>query len=552
MVAERIWRCKAHSVTVSTVSHNYIPIAIMLLATLFAPLVGALALLLVSRDAKKALKYSSLLMSLVAFVFALAMLLGFDHTNPNMQMLTNVSWIPALDAGFRVGVDGMSVLFIFLTTLTMPMVILAGFDSIKEQEKEFYALILLLEFGVIGIFAALDTFLFYVFFELILIPMYFLIGVWGGERRTFAAIKFFIYTMFGSLVMLVGLIWLGYYVQQTTGHFTTNLLLLREIAPTIPLSTQKWMFAAFMLAFCIKIPLFPLHTWLPDVQSESPLVGTVVVGAVLFKIGIYGLIRFGLEMFPQSSFEYAKIMCALGAAAVIYGAMLAIVQTDMRRLASYALVSSLGTMVMGVFSMTPEGIQGAILQTFNHGLSVTGLFLCLGVLTQQRGTTNLADYGGIAKVMPMFAVLFAISLFSLVGLPGLNGFIGEYLLLLGTFRSPFLNNWTFGILGATTGVFVAIYMLKLYNNICFGKFPNDGSASMSDLTTKELVTLIPATILMIWIGIYPSTFMRFSDESTKALVGKLELVKFGTTKYTETLKKLHAAPATEGAAHKEH
>lgn len=514
----------------------------MLLATLFAPLVGALALLLVSRDAKKALKYSSLLVSVVAFIFGLATLLSFDHTNPNMQMLASQSWIPALDAGFRVGIDGMSVLFIFLTSLTIPVVILAGFNSIKEQEKEFYVLILLLEFGVIGIFAALDTFLFYVFFELILIPMYFLIGIWGGERRIFAAIKFFLFTMFGSLIMLVGLIWLGYYVQQTTGHFTTNLLLLREIAPTIPLDTQKWIFAAFMLAFCIKVPLFPFHSWLPDVQSESPLVGTVIVGAVLFKIGVYGLIRFGLELFPQSSIAHAKVMCALGAAAVIYGALLAIVQTDIRRIASYALVSSLGTIVMGVFSMTPEGVQGAIIQTFNHGLSVTGLFLCLGVLTQQRGTTSLADYGGLAKVMPIFAVFFAISLFSLVGLPGLNGFVGEYLLLLGTFRSPFLNSWAFGILGATTGVFVAMYMLRLYNTISFGKFPNDGSASMRDLTTTEIATLVPATILMIWIGLYPSTFMRFSEESTKALVGKLEIIKFGKTNYTETLKKLHAAP----------
>ncbi|MCU0427047.1 MAG: NADH-quinone oxidoreductase subunit M [Candidatus Kapabacteria bacterium] len=537
----------ARKITVFTLI-NHIPIPFMLLATLFAPLVGALALLLVSRDAKKALKYSSLLVSLITFVFGLVALLQFDRSNPNMQMLTSQAWIPSLDAGFRIGVDGMSVLFVFLTTLTMPVVILAGFDSIKEHEKEFYALILLLEFGVIGIFAALDTFLFYVFFELILIPMYFLIGIWGGERRAFAAIKFFIYTMFGSLVMLVALIWLGYYVQQTTGHFTTNLLLLREIAPTIPLETQKWMFFAFMLAFCIKVPLFPVHTWLPDVQSESPLVATVVVGAVLFKIGIYGLIRFGLEMFPQSSLEYAKVMCTLGAIAVVYGALVAIVQTDMRRLASYALVSSLGTMVMGVFSMTPEGVQGAILQTFNHGLSVTGLFLCLGVLTEQRGTTNLADYGGVAKVMPMFAVLFAISMFSLAGLPGLNGFIGEYLLLLGTFRSPFLNNWVYGIVGATTGTFVAMYMLKLYNNVCFGKTPNEESASMKDLTTKELATLIPATILMIWIGVYPSTFMRFSEESTKALVGKLEIIKFGTTKHTDTLKKLHAAPH-EGAAH---
>lgn len=522
----------------------------MLLATLITPLVGALALLLVSREATKALKYTAFGVSLVAFAFALATFLSFDYTNPQIQMITNQRWIPALDAGFRIGVDGMSLLFLFLTTLTMPVAILAGFGSIKEQQKEFYALILLLEFGIIGIFAATDTFLFYVFFELILIPMYFLIGIWGGERRIHAALKFFIYTMFGSMIMLVGLIWLGYYVQQTTGHFTTNFAILREIAPTIPLETQKWIFAAFMLAFCIKIPLFPFHTWLPDVQSESPIVGTVVVGAVLFKIGIYGLIRFGLELFPAASFEYASVMCTLGAIAVVYGAMVAIVQTDIRRLASFALVSSLGTMVMGIFSMTAEGIQGAIIQTFNHGLSVTGLFLCIGMMTERRGSTSLEDFGGVAKVMPVFAVFFAISLFSLVGLPGLNGFIGEYLLLLGTFRSPFLNSWTYAIVGATTGTFVAMYMLRLYQKTCFGVHSSPDAASLSDISSREVAMLIPATILMIWIGIYPSTFMRVSEESTRALVGKLELAKFGKTNYADAVKKL-TKPAPE-QAHEAH
>jgi NADH-quinone oxidoreductase subunit M len=525
----------------------------MLLATLFTPLVGAAALLFVSRDARRSLRTASLLISLVVFAFGLATLLQFDAANPNVQFTVSQAWIPALDAGFRLGVDGMSVLFIFLTTLTIPMVILSAFKSIATQEKEFYVCIFLLEFGVLGVFAAFDTFLFYVFFELILIPMYFLIGIWGGERRSFAAMKFFIYTMFGSLAMLIGLIWLGYYAQQTTGHFTTNLFVLRDLAPTVPFDTQRWIFAAFMLAFCIKIPLFPFHTWLPDAQSEAPVAGTIVVGAVLFKIGVYGLIRFGLEMFPQSAFEYARVMCALGAIAVVYGALLAIVQTDMRRLASYALVSSLGTIVMGVFSMTPEGIQGAIIQTFNHGLSVAALFLCLGALTRQReGETRIAEYGGVAKTMPVFAVLFGVALFSLVGLPGLNGFVGEYLLLLGTFRSPFLDTWTFGIIGATTGVFVAIYMLKLYNSICFGPAANEASASMRDADTVERLALLPATILMIWIGFYPSTFMKISEESSKALVGRLEIMRFGATKYTETLKKIERAPAPHSAAHEGH
>ncbi len=523
----------------------------MLLATLITPLVGALALLLVSRDAKKALQISAFAVSLVAFAFGLATFLSFDYTNPALQMITNQRWIPSLDAGFRVGVDGMSVLFFFLTTLTMPVAILLGSTTIKEQEKEFYSLMLLLEFGILGIFAATDTFLFYVFFELILIPMYFLIGVWGGAGRIHAALKFFIYTMFGSMIMLVGLIWLGLYAQETTGHFTTNMALLREIAPTIPFDTQKWIFAAFMLAFCIKVPLFPVHTWLPEVQSESPVVGTVVVGAVLFKIGIYGLIRFGLELFPAASFEYAKVMCALGAIAVVYGAMAAIVQTDIRRIASFALVSSLGTMVMGVFSMTAEGIQGAIIQTFNHGLSVTGLFLCLGMMTDRRGSTSLEDFGGAAKVMPVFAVFFAISLFSLVGLPGLNGFIGEYLLLLGTFRSPFLNSWAFAIVGATTGMFVAIYMLRLYQKTCLGEHSSPDAASLTDISAREIAMLLPVTILIVWIGIYPSTFMRVSEESTRALVGKLELAKFGKTSYAASVNKLRQAEAEQATARSE-
>ncbi|MCS6808605.1 MAG: NADH-quinone oxidoreductase subunit M [Bacteroidota bacterium] len=524
----------------------------MLLATLFAPFAGALALLLVSRDATKTLKYSSLCVALCTLFASIATLAQFDHTNPNIQMLTIYSWIPALDAGFRIGVDGMSIVFTVLTTLSMFVVILMSLDTIHDREKEFYILILLLEFGIIGVFVALDTLLFYVFFEIILIPMYFLIGVWGRERRVFAATKFFIYTMLGSLVMLVGLLWLGYYAQQTSGHFTTNLLLLREIAPTIPLATQRWIFLALMLAFCIKIPLFPLHTWLPTVQSESPAVTTILVGGVLFKIGIYGLIRFGLEMFPQSSCEYAHLMCTLGAIAVVYGALVAIVQNDIRLLASYALVSSLGIIVMGVFSMTPEGIQGAILQTLNHGLSVTALFICLGTLVEQRNTTVLQEYGGLARNAPGFAVFFALAVLSLVGLPGLNGFIGEYLLLLGTFRSPFLNTWTYAIVGATTGTFVAIYMLKLYSIICFGKHPNPESASIRDVSTQETFALLPITVLMVWIGIFPTSITRFSEASTRALVGKLELAKFGTTKHTAILKKLQSPALDTPAAQSGH
>ncbi len=523
-----------------------------LIFALFAPLVGSIALLLFDRVALRSIRYTALTVSLAAFGFALAAFLGFDASSPQFQMVVDKPWIPSIDAGFRIGVDGMSILFVLLTAITMAVAVLASFKTIHEREKQWYSMLLLLQFSVTGCFVALDTMLFYTFFELLLIPMYFIIGIWGGERRIYAALKFFIYTMFGSMIMLVALVWLSLYVQQTTGHFTTNLLILREVAPTLGLSVQTWLFAAFTLAFCIKIPLFPVHTWLPDVQEQSPVVGAMIVGAVLFKIGVYGLIRFVLEFFPAASFEYATVMCALGAIAVVYGGLVAIVQTDIKRMAAYALVCSLGVVVMGIFSMTPEGLQGAIIQTFNHGLSVSALFLCIGYVTERRKSTTLADFGGLARVMPVFTVFFAISIFSLVGLPGLNGFVGEYLLLLGTFRSPFLNTWVFGIVGAVSGTLAAAYFLKMLQKIAFGKNDREENQVLSDLTPLEIAQLLPATILMLWIGLYPATFMRVSEESTQALVGKLEVLKFGKTTYAESLEKMKHPTKSEHQNNEEH
>jgi NADH-quinone oxidoreductase subunit M len=513
-----------------------------LIFALFAPLVGAGGILLWDRSALRGIKYTALAASLAGFVFALMAFLAFDHTNPQFQMVVSQAWIASIDAGFRIGVDGMGILFVLLTSLTMPVAVLASFTTIKEREKHWYAMLLLLQFSITGIFMALDTFLFYTFFELLLIPMYFIIGIWGGEGRIYAALKFFIYTMLGSMIMLVALVWLGLYAQEQTGHFTTNLLALRGLSPSIDLTTQRWLFWAFALSFCIKIPLFPFHTWLPDVQKEAPVVGSVIVGAALFKIGVYGLIRFVLELTPQASFAYAPVMCWLGVIAVMYGGLIALVQTDIKRMAAYALVCSLGVVVMGVFSMTTEGLQGAIIQTFNHGLSVSALFLCIGMVSERRQSTQLSDFGGLARTMPVFTVFFAISVFSLVGLPGLNGFVGEYLLLLGTFRSPFLNTWIFGILGAVSGTLVAAYLLKLFQKVAFGTSADIDYSYLPDLKPIEITQLVPATVLMIWIGVYPSAFMKYSEESTKALVGKLEVLKFGTTSHATPLNNLHIAP----------
>lgn len=521
---------------------NLIEISMNLLFALGLPLAGSVAVMLWEKQAVRGIRATALLVSLASFVLALIAFLGFDYTNPQIQVMYSQTWVASIDAGLRLGGDGMSMLFFLLTAITMPVAILASFNTIKEREKHWYAMMLLLQFSVMGIFVALDTFLFYMFFELLLIPMYFVIGVWGGEKRIYAALKFFIYTMFGSMIMLVGLVWLSLYAQEQTGRFTTNLLVLRDLAPTIAGSTQRWLFWTFAVGFCIKVPLFPFHTWLPDVQQESPVVGSVIVGAALFKIGVYGLIRFVVELFPEATFAYASTMCTLGVIAVIYGGLVTVVQTDIKRMAAYALVCSLGVVIMGIFSMTPEGLQGAIIQTFNHGLSVAALFLCIGMVTERRQSTNLADFGGLARTMPIFTVFFALSIMSLVGLPGLNGFVGEYLLLLGTFRSPFLGTWVFGVLAATSGTLAAVYLLKMLQKVVFGKSSNEEYNALPDATPLEMATLLPATVLMVWIGVYPNSFMKYSEESTKALVGKLEVLKFGKTAYGEALEKMRTLP----------
>lgn len=507
-----------------------------LLATLFLPLVGAAALLFYDRELTKAIKYSALSFSLITFVFSLIAFFQFDTANPGLQFVLDSVWIPQLDAGFRVGVDGMSMLIVILTTFIMPIAILASFNGVKKREKEYYIMMMLLQFGMTGVFLSLDTFLFYVFWEVILIPMYFLIGIWGGQQRIYAAVKFFLYTMIGSLLMLIAIIWLGIHAQEATGAFTTNLLKLREIAPTIPAATQQWMFLAFALSFCIKVPLFPLHTWLPDAHVQAPTAGSVILAGVLLKMGTYGLIRFNLELFPQSSEYFAPLLCSLAVIGIIYGALVAMVQTDVKKLVAYSSVSHLGFIVLGIFSMTPEGIQGAIIQMINHGLSTGALFLCVGVLYERRHTREMAEYGGIMKVMPVFGVFFAIAMFASVGLPGLNGFVGEYLTLLGAFRSPFLATPWYAIVSASGVIFAAVYLLIMFQRVMYGTNDNPKNHVLKDLSLNEWLQLVPVTVFMVWIGVYPSSFMRYSEQSTRALVGKLETIKFGSSDFAKELE----------------
>lgn len=500
---------------------------VALLATLFAPLVGAATLLFIDREQTKAIKVVALVMTVGTFLASLFLLPAFDTSTASMQFVIDLPWVTSLDAGFRLGIDGTSILLVLLTTLIMPIALLTSWTPITKSVKEYYVLMLLLQFGMTGVFMALDTFLFYVFWELILIPMYFIIGIWGGKDRIYAAIKFFLYTLVGSLLMLVAIIWLGLAAKAAGIGFTADLMKLRMIGPSIPMDTQMWLFFAFALSFFIKVPLFPLHTWLPDAHVQAPTAGSVILAAVLLKLGTYGLIRFNLELFPQSSAEFAEPICVLAVIGIIYGALVAMVQTDIKKLVAYSSVSHLGFVVLGIFSLTVEGVQGAVIQMVNHGISTGMLFLCVGVLYERRHTREISDYGGITNVMPRFAVLFAIAMFASVGLPGLNGFVGEFLTLLGAFRSPFLHNWTYAVVSASGVIFAAVYLLWMYQRVMFGTNDNPENKHLRDLTHNEYWQLVPLAVLIIWLGVAPRMFMNLSEQSVRAVVSKVEHFKYG-------------------------
>jgi NADH-quinone oxidoreductase subunit M len=502
----------------------------LLLITLFIPLVIALIMMMIPAENRSALKMIAAVGSGLTFLVSLGLWFSFDKANPAFQFTTNVPWISTLDIGFRFGLDGMSVLLILLTTFIMPISILSSWEGIRDREKLYYIMILLLEFGIIGVFASLDTFLFYVFWEVVLIPMYFLIGIWGGKDRIYASMKFFLYTMAGSLLMLVAIVWLGHYAEVQTGHFTTDLHKLLAIAPTIPFDAQKWLFLAFALSFCIKVPVFPLHTWLPDAHTQAPTAGSVILAAVMLKMGTYGLIRFDLQLFPQSSMYYADFISVLAVIGIIYGALLAMVQTDVKKLVAYSSIAHLGFVTLGIFSMTAEGVQGAVLQMINHGLSTGMLFLLIGFIYERRHTREMSEFGGLARSMPVYAVFFAIAVFASVGLPGLNGFVGEYLTLIGAYVSQYLGTRWFAIIGASGVILAAVYLLILFQRMFFGPLDKSENSKLSDLTGLEVGLLVPMVLFCVWIGVQPNTFLSISESSSRAVVGVIEGMK-GNTRY---------------------
>jgi NADH-quinone oxidoreductase subunit M len=465
------------------------------------PVIGAAVLLLIPRRHSQALFAIALITSTVNFFWSLGVLNGFDGTSGEMQMIERIPWMPAFGIEYIVGIDGISIFLVLLTTLLMPIAILASW-SVKDKVKEYLIFMLLLETGMLGAFVALDLFLFYVFWEVMLVPMYFLIGVWGGSRRIYAALKFVIYTMAGSLLMLVAIIYLATRYAQVEQVLTFDLLKLYTLH--LPPEQQTWLFFAFALSFAIKVPLFPFHTWLPDAHVEAPTAGSVILAGVLLKLGTYGFLRFAMPLFPEAALAAAPVLVALAVVGIIYGAVVAMMQSDIKKLVAYSSVSHMGFVMLGLFAFNIQGVQGGIYQMLNHGLSTGALFLLVGMIYDRRHTRLIDDFGGLWKQIPVFSALLLVVTFSSIGLPGLNGFVGEFLILLGSFRVT--PGWT---AAAATGVILgAIYMLWMFRRVIFGPLTNPANEKLQDLTGREISLLVPILVLILVMGIYPQPFLQ--------------------------------------------
>jgi NADH-quinone oxidoreductase subunit M len=480
----------------------------------FFPLVGGLLVLALSGE--RSAKLAALAIAAAEFVLSLYLWERFEPGNVAMQFVERADWIPASGVSYLVGVDGISLLLVLLTTLLTPVCVAAMWNDVRVRVRQFLFCLLWLESATIGVFVSLDLFLFYVFWELMLIPMYLLIGVWGSpERRIYAAVKFFIYTMAGSLLMLVAILVLYFHHGQLSGDYTFDLLALS--GTPIARGMQLWLFAAFALAFAIKVPVWPLHTWLPDAHTEAPTVGSVILAAVLLKMGTYGFLRFALPLFPQACAHFAPLMVALALVGIIYGALVCMVQPDLKRLIAFSSVSHLGFVMLGIFAFNLQALQGSIIQMINHGLSTGALFLIVGMIYERRHTRLIGDFGGLAKVMPVFAAFFMLVSLSSIGLPGLNGFVGEFLILLGAFQARPL----YGVLGAAGVVLAAVYMLWMFQRVMFGQVTHEANRALPDLSGREAALLLPLVVLIVWIGVYPSSFLAKSEPSAAHLLSRL-------------------------------
>jgi NADH-quinone oxidoreductase subunit M len=481
------------------------------------PLGGSVLALLLPKDRPALSRWFSLVVSTAVFAISLALLAGF-RSDASMQFVENVPWIESFGIRYQLGVDGISLFLVLLTTLLTPIVVLSSWRDVGERVRAYHAMLLMLETGMLGAFVALDMFLFYVFWELMLIPMIVLIGVWGGPRRVYAAVKFLLYTIVGSLLMLVAILALYFLHKNQTGVATFDLLELQRTFLT-PIQ-QGWLFGAFALAFAIKVPVFPLHTWLPDAHVEAPTAGSVILAGVLLKLGTYGFLRFAIPLFPDAAIRFQPLLIALAVVGIVYGALVAMVQTDIKKLVAYSSVSHLGFVMLGLFSFNLEAFSGALYQMLNHGLSTGALFLLVGILYERRHTRMISDYGGIAGTVPLYTAAFLLVTFSSIGLPGLNGFVGEFLILTGAFGAQ----RTAAIVSTLGVVLSAAYMLWLTQRFLFGPMRHEENRKLTDLSRREGLLLAPVLLLIIYMGLQPRVFL---DRMAPALSAALARVPVG-------------------------
>ena len=481
---------------------------------IFSPLIGVVWLCFVPSSRQEAARYGAILTSTLTFLLSLGLLANYPRGSSGFHFTEHMVWLPSIGARYILGIDGMSLWLIVLTTLLTWLVVIAS-RSVTKKLRAYLACILLLEIGMLGTFSALDGLTFYVFWELMLIPMYFLIGIWGGKRRMYAAVKFVLYTALGSLLMLVAIVYLAYKHFLQFGY--SSFFLADWIV--VPLSTTEelFLFAAFALAFAIKIPVFPLHTWLPDAHVEAPTGGSVILAGVMLKMGLYGLIRFGIPLFPLATVKAAPIFAILAVIGIIYGALVAWVQTDIKKLVAYSSVSHLGFCVLGYATMNLQGMQGSVLQMLNHGISTAALFLIVGVLYDRKHTREIADYQGLGQKVPVFSAVFLIFTLSSIGLPLTNGFVGEFLILLGSYR----YNWALTVAAVSGVILGALYMLSLYRRVVFGELNEEKNKDLPDLTLREAMVFLPLVLMVFFVGLYPKPILRDLQPATKATLNML-------------------------------
>jgi len=508
----------------------------LLSIVLLTPLAGLLILLLIPAGSKNLIRIWANLAALAGFLVSLPLVFRFQNGVPGFQFEERFDWIPTLGAHYHIGIDGISLLLVMLTTFMGVIAMLVSWSGIQDRVKGYYAMFLLLQTGMIGVFLSLDFFLFYIFWELVLVPMYFIIGIWGGPRKLYAAIKFFLYTLAGSVLMLLGILTLYFQHSQQFGFSTFEISELMKTG--MSLNMQEWVFWAFFIGFAIKVPMFPFHTWLPDAHVEAPTAGSVILAAVLLKMGTYGFLRFSLPLLPRASADQTivRILAVLSIVGIIYGALVCLMQKDWKKLVAYSSVSHLGFCTLGIFSMNPNGIAGSVLQQVNHGISTGMLFMVIGVIYERRHTREISEYGGLGHVMPKFAIIFAIAMLSSAGLPLLNGFVGEFTILQGAFEA----NRTWAAFAVTGVILGAAYLLWLYQRTVLGQVTNGKNLTIPDMNFREVAMFVPLIAMAVWIGVYPKPFFDVLRQPVTEIVERVHPGYFNASQPQPALAQIGA------------